>query len=137
MLDEDEYSRWMKTSIKTLESAKGDINRGDYNWACFKAHQAAEFAVKALLYGLGLSAYGHSVSGLLMKMPNELEVQKVLQEAKTLDKYYIPTRYPNAWSEGAPEDYYTRGDGEKAIDYAEKIINWVEGSWKLLKKEES
>jgi HEPN domain-containing protein len=47
-----------------------------------------------------------------MKMPNDLEIQKVLQEAKTLDKYYIPTRYPNAWSEGAPEDYYTREDGE-------------------------
>jgi len=135
MFDEEEYCRWMKASIRTLESAKGDLNRGDYNWACFKAHQAAEFAVKALLHGLGLSAYGHSVSGLLMKMPNDLEAEKVLQEAKTLDKYYIPTRYPNAWVEGAPEDYYTREDGEKAVDYAEKVINWVEDSWRLLKKE--
>jgi len=38
---------------------------GDHNWACFKAHQAAGFAVKGLLYGAGRPARGRSVSKLL------------------------------------------------------------------------
>ena len=37
MLDEAEYTRWINSSRKTLNSALGDLERGDYNWACFKA----------------------------------------------------------------------------------------------------
>lgn len=136
MLDEAEYARWIKSSGGTLSSARADLKRGDYNWTCFKAQQAAEFAVKALLHGLGLPAYGHSVSGLLTKLPKDLRTQEgIIQEAKTLDKYYVPTRYPIAWAEGTPEDYYTKQDADKAIKCAEAVISWVEASWKSLKRE--
>lgn len=134
MLDEAEYTRWINSSRRTLNSAMGDLSRGDYNWACFKAQQAAELAIKALLHGLGLPAYGHSLSRLLTGIPKSLEVKEgIVQAAKTLDKYYVPTRYPNAWVEGTPEDYYTGRDAEDAIKYAETIINWVESSWRLLR----
>ncbi|MEM3109533.1 MAG: HEPN domain-containing protein [Candidatus Bathyarchaeia archaeon] len=132
MLDDEEYHRWMRSSRMTLESARGDLERGDYNWACFKAHQAAEFAVKALLHGLGLPAHGHGVSKLLMELPEGLEAHGMLREAKALDKYYVPTRYPDAWAEGTPEDYYTGEDAEEAVGYAKKIIDKVEHSWRSL-----
>lgn len=135
MLDEDEYRRWMRSSTGTLNSARGDLERREYNWTCFKAQQSAEFAVKALLHGLGLPAYGHSVSGLLKRLPKELGSQRINQDAKTLDKYYVPTRYPNAWVEGSPEDYYTEEDAEGAVQCAERIVNWVEASWRSLKEE--
>jgi len=135
MLDEEEYHRWMKSSRGALNSARGDLERCEFNWACFKAQQSAEFAVKALLHGLGLPAYGHSVSGLLGRGPRDLEIQRIIQEAKTLDKYYVPTRHPNAWVEGVPEDYYTKLDAESAVNCAERIFNWVEASWRSLKRE--
>lgn len=138
MLDEAEYARWNRSSKRTLSSAKGDLERGDYNWTCFKAQQAAEFAIKALLHGLGLPSYGHSVSRLLTEASRGLRTRKeIVQAAKTLDKYYVPTRYPNAWAEGTPEEYYTKEDAEKAVKCAEAIIEWVEASWRLLKGEES
>ena len=138
MLDEAEYARWIRSSKGTLSSAGGDLERGDFNWACFKAQQAAELAAKALLHGLGLPVYGHSVSRLLTDFPPDLRVRgEVVQAAKTLDKYYVPTRYPNVWAEGAPEDYYTREDAEDAIKCAEAIIGWVEASWRSLKGEGS
>ncbi|MEM0488279.1 MAG: HEPN domain-containing protein [Candidatus Bathyarchaeia archaeon] len=135
LLDELEFSRWIGMAKKTLESAKGDLERGDYNWACFKAQQSAEFAVKAILHGLGMEAYGHSISALLLKLPREFNSSSIMQEAKTLDKYYVPTRYPNAWSEGLPTDYYTQQDSLQAIKYAEKIIEWVISTWKSLSEE--
>jgi len=136
MLDEKEFSRWMKSSKRTLDSASRDCSSGDYNWSCFKAHQAAEFAVKALLRGLGLHAYGHSVSGLLLRLKEVLKVDEVvMSDAKALDKLYVPTRYPNAWAEGSPEDYYTASDAQNAMKSAENIIRWVEGSWRSLKRE--
>ena len=122
-------------SRRTLHSAEGDLGRGDYNWACFKAHQAAEYTVKALLHGLGLAPKGHSISLLLDSIPRELNPDEILDPAKTLDKYYIPTRYPNAWSEGIPPDYYTLNDSKQAVSYASKIIDWVGEKWKSLRKE--
>jgi len=137
MLDEKEYVRWMNSSKKTLSSALADAERGDFNWACFKCQQAAEFAVKSLLRGLGLPSYGHSISRLLRVVEENLGVveDEIIEAAKTLDKYYIPTRYPNAWVEGSPEDYYTKFDAELAIKSARKIIGWVEEKWESLKRE--
>jgi HEPN domain-containing protein len=134
LLDEDEFKRWFNTALGTVRSAEGDLERGDYNWACFKAHQSAEFAVKGLLRGLGLSAYGRSVSALVAAAPSELKAPNLLQKAKTLDKYYVPTRYPNAWAEGSPADYYTSEDASQAIEYAKSIIGWVEEVWRSLKQ---
>lgn len=134
MLDEEEYRRWMRASEGALRSAMGDLEREDHNWACFKAHQSAEFAVKALLHGLGLPAHGHSVSGLLGRVPEGLEARLAIEEAKGLDKYYVPTRYPNAWAEGIPEDYYTGGDARGAIELARNIIDRVKASWESLRK---
>jgi len=136
MLDEKEYLRWLSSSRKTLSSALGDADRGDFNWACFKSQQAAEFAIKALLRGLGLPSYGHSISRLFKVVEENLGSTKkeIVEAAKTLDKYYVPTRYPNAWVEGSPEEYYTRRDAESAIRCAEQIIGWVEQRWKSLKR---
>ncbi len=94
VFDESEFSRWFTIDKKTWVSAEGDLERGDFDWTCFKAQQSAEYAAKALLHGLGLEAYGLSVSKLLSKLTKDLDYSKIIQEAKTLDKYYVPTRYP-------------------------------------------
>ena len=137
MLDETEYLRWISMARATLKSAEGDLERGDYNWACFKAQQSAEFSLKALHHGLGLSGYGHSLSRLLMELRDKgLRFDEVLIErAKALDKLYVPTRYPNAWAEGAPHEYYTRSDAEEAIRAAREIMEWVEEVWRSLSRE--
>ncbi|MGB9740256.1 MAG: HEPN domain-containing protein [Candidatus Bathyarchaeia archaeon] len=51
-----------------------------------------------------------------------------------MDKFYVPTRYPNAWVEGTPEDFFTRVDAEEAARHAEHIISWVEEKWRSLKR---
>ena len=122
---------------KTLESARGDLERGDYNWACFKAQQSAEFSLKALHHGLGLLGHGYSLSRLLRELRDKgLESgEELIEHAKALDKLYVPTRYPNAWAEGSPHEYYTRSDAEEAIRAAEEVLRWVEGVWRSLRKE--
>jgi len=139
MLDESEYLRWLETAKSFLRSAYGDLEREDYNWACFKAQQSSEMAVKALLHGIGSPAYGHSITKLLTAVRSEgVEVpENIIEYTKTLDKYYIPTRHPNAWSEGVPHEYYTRLDASNAIKYAEEVILWIEKVWKHLREEKS
>ena len=119
--EEEEYIRWVEMARRTLRSAERDLLGGDYNWACFKAHQAAEYVVKGVLHGLGMDAHGHSISALLAKLPREFSVMDIMDGAKLLDKYYIPTRYPNAWSERSPGRLlYLRGS-RAGVDASQKV----------------
>ncbi|BCU69953.1 HEPN domain-containing protein [Stygiolobus caldivivus] len=133
MLDTGEFDRWFKSGKLTLESARHDLGGGFYNWACFKAQQSAELAVKAYFYGIGQPKTGHTVSYLLslLNVPQDL-----VDKAKYLDKLYIPTRYPDAWQSETPQYYYTKGEAEEAIKYAEEIINYIEGLWRTLLQRE-
>lgn len=137
MLDREEFERWFRTAMRNLESARGDMERSDHNWACFKSHQAAELALKALLHGLGLPTYGHSVVKMLKNLADKgLNASEELWNfARELDKYYIPTRYPNAWVEGSPFEYYTVEDANKAINASKHILKWVEDAWRSLEEE--
>jgi len=100
MLDAAEYSRWIESARRTLKSARGDLERGDFNWACFKAHQTAEKALKALLWGVGAPAQGYSLSKLLDKVVEALAIEPprdVYEACIRLDKFYAATRCLNAW----------------------------------------
>jgi HEPN domain-containing protein len=128
LFDEEEFSRWMGQAEHTLTSAQRDAAEGDYSWACFKAQQAAEYAAKALLRGLGLPAFGHSVLGLVGEMEKqELPIaEEVRQCARTLDRHYIPPRYPNAYPAGSPFEFYDRGTAEEAIACAQAVLKAVQ-----------
>lgn len=134
-LDEGEYRRWMLSARRTLESARRDLEVGDFNWACFKAHQAAEKALKALFWGVGSPTIGHSLVILVQRLAEVgFTVEERIRElAARLSKFYTPTRYPDVWEEGIPEDYYTRSEAEEAISQAGEVINWVESKWRSLK----
>lgn len=129
-LDEDEFNRWQAHARSTMRSAYIDKSSGFYNWACFKAQQSAEYSAKAFLRGIGFDSFGHSVSMLLKKGGFSEDSIKL---AKKIDKYYIPTRYTDAWSEGLPEDYYTIEEAEDALECSEKVISEVDDKWKSLK----
>lgn len=117
---------WLRQALKDLEHARRSLEAGDYEWACFAAHQAAEKGVKALYQALGIEVWGHSVSRMLSNLPESLRPGgDLIDKAKELDRHYIPTRYPNFHSEGAPMDYYTRSDAEKAIMHASEVIEYV------------
>ncbi|MEM2203834.1 MAG: HEPN domain-containing protein [Sulfolobales archaeon] len=137
MLDESEFARWVKSALRTLESARVDHAHGFYSWACFKSHQAAKKALKALLWGLGSPRIGHSLPALLSELGSLLgELPGDIREyCIRLNKYYIPTRYPDVWSEGIPEDQYSEKESLEAIAMAEEILKWVEKTWRLLRKE--
>ena len=96
-----------------------------YEWSCFAAQQAAEKALKAVYQKLGVEAWGHTLTALVDKMPDSVEPPEELMEAaKTLDKHYIPTRYPNGFDSGAPADFYTRKEAQDAIAKATQIVEF-------------
>lgn len=98
-----------------------------FEWACFAAQQSAEKAVKALHERLGREAWGHSVTELLEALGDSLVVEgSLLDCARALDKLYVPSRYPNGLPAGAPVDFFTRAEAERAIEQAELIVAFCE-----------
>ena len=120
------YQDWIDQARHTIHSAKNDQNCGDTDWACFKAQQGAEFVLKALLHGLGLPAFGHSITQLITDVHDSVPSLNFDKScAIYLDKLYIPTRYPDAFPAGAPHTFYIADDAKKAIDCAEVILGKV------------
>lgn len=116
---------WLRQAERDLEHARHALRDGEYEWACFASQQAAEKAVKALFMKLGADAWGHSVTVLLANLPSEMAIaQELVEKGKELDKHHIPPRYPNSHPQGAPLDYYTKGEAERAIENAGEIIRF-------------
>jgi len=116
---------WFRQARRKLDSARWDIQGEFYEDACFSAQQAAELAVKALLESQGRIELGHSVYQLLQTAGDVSS--EILAAARVLDRYYIPTRYPNGFPAGAPMDYYDQPTAEEAIELAETILEFVGG----------
>lgn len=116
---------WLEQAKSDLKHAKNSLQMGDYAWACFAAQQSAEKAVKALFMKHNSIAWGHSVSELLENLPKPLQSNtELIEKAKKLDKYYIPTRYPNAHPSGPAYKFYTKEEAEEAIKICEEVINF-------------
>lgn len=122
------FKDWFDQGKKDIEHAEKSVDMGDFDWACFAAQQGAEKVVKALHMKLGTIAWGHSVFELLDGIPEELKPQESLIEiAKFLDKFYIPTRYPNAHPSGPSYKFYTSKEAKEAIKSAKEILKYCEG----------
>jgi HEPN domain-containing protein len=116
---------WFRPAEADLRHAYHARDAGDFEWAAFACHQAAEKAIKAVFQKLNLDAWGHALSMLLESLLAGARPEASLVDAaKELDKHYVPTRYPNGFERGAPVDFYTRGEAERAIHHAEAIVDF-------------
>lgn len=115
---------WLKQAERDLELAHKAAQGNHHEWACFAAQQAAEKAVKALHLHFGQEAWGHSVARLLLELPQEVP-SLLVEKAKVLDGFYIPTRYPDAYPEGAPWEHYGSLQSQEALTYAGEILELV------------
>ena len=123
-----EEQRWLRQAEKDLESAQDSSKAGHYEWACFQSQQAAEKALKAFLYSKGLRAVlTHSIRELVLDCSKyESDFRDFLSQAKVLDTYYIPTRYPNGLvGNEIPAQYYSEEDASQCINYAGLMLKTV------------
>ncbi len=122
------YQDWLRQAERDLEHAHHAMQSGDFEWACFAAQQSAEKAVKAIFLRTNRATWGHSVGALLQQLPQPWQADESLVNAgKELDKHYIPPRYPNSYPEGAPYEYYTRIEAERAIAHSSDILAFCKG----------
>jgi len=119
---------WWRQAQHDLEAARQNARLRIFDWACFMAQQAAEKALKALVQHAGGDAWGHSVREIADLLPEGIATPQEVREAlPLLDRYYIPTRYPNAIASGTPAETYGAKDAETALGLCETVFRFVEG----------
>jgi HEPN domain-containing protein len=123
-----ESDRWFRQAERDIAAAAASGEAGAYDWACFQAQQAAEKAVKAVLFGRGYrKILTHSVYELVLEAaPHCSPLKSFTREAKDLDSVYITARYPNGISGSLiPADYYTKEDADTCLNSAGSILGAV------------
>lgn len=120
-----EAKRWWLTAKEDLEAAKSLHETDKFSHACFLSQQSAEKSMKALWFAMDGDPWGHSIQKLVMQFPQQNKLQNLpnwLAHAAYLDKFYIPTRYPNGLPDLTPSQVYNASDSQQAIEKAEFFL---------------
>jgi HEPN domain-containing protein len=125
-----EAIRWLTTADDDIDSAVILKNNGKFAHSCFHAQQAGEKALKAVWYFADADPWGHSTKKLIedlnfvdLKLYQKLE--SYIKMAMVLDRFYIPTRYPNGLPDITPDEAFSDEDADTCITYSKKIIDEV------------
>jgi HEPN domain-containing protein len=118
--------RWLQTAEEDLRAAEALYAAKFYAQACFYAQQSAEKAVKSLWYALDTLPWGHSIQQLVTEFPFSEQLPNIeawIDKGALLDKFYIPTRYPNGLPDLTPGEVYRRQDAERGLAATRWLIS--------------
>ena len=117
--------RWLAQAEHNLGVARLLFGEGLWSEVCFKAEQAAQTALKAFLYSTGRRAvYVHAVQELASQCAKEdAGFEQFVAYGRTLDKYYLSTRYPDVLPEPAiPFQSFTEQEASQSLAFATEIV---------------
>jgi len=120
----EEADRWRRQATEDLGAGEKLAALNIHYAACFFAQQAAEKALKALVFESGREPdRSHSVIALSRSLVAALpEMAADLAPLSFLDQYYIPTRYPDAIPSGIPADAFGSSDSTRAVEAARACL---------------
>ena len=128
-----EAERWLQTAEEDLKAAELLAQAGAYAQACFYTQQSGEKAVKALWYWIDADPWGHSIQKLIVEFPEKASLpnwETWIERGALLDKFYIPTRYPNGLPDLTPGQVYTSDDAQRGLAAARGLVagcrEWME-----------
>ncbi|MBF0314270.1 MAG: HEPN domain-containing protein [Oligoflexia bacterium] len=125
---------WWAQAENDLLWAKDSLSHGHFAQTCFIAQQVAEKALKSLALHQGYEKVkSHAISTITkeLKINGELEIM-----GKKLDLYYISSRSPDAFTEGAPFEFFTEDQAREAISFADKFLEKIRALFKQEKEQE-
>jgi HEPN domain-containing protein len=127
-LSKEEGLRWLEQAEHNLQVANNNLKAGFYSDTCFMSEQTAQVALKAfIIYHGRRYIWEHSIQELVrIASGYDEEFKELVEAGKILDRYYIPTRYPDALASPAiPYKSFIEKDALEAIGIADRIVGMV------------
>jgi HEPN domain-containing protein len=117
---------WLRFAREDLRVAEWAVSDQIYNQACFHAQQCVEKTLKAWLRTQeSLPPKTHQLSTLLSFIPKDV-LADLRTDITLLDRFYIPTRYPDALPGSLPEGMPNAADAKEAVNTARQVLRQVE-----------
>ena len=103
------------------------LRGGPWNLVCFHAQQGAEKALKSFLrFRAGDVPRVHSLAKLIeLCAKHDRTFLRLKTIALSLDRYYIPTRYPEAAPGSLPEGLPNSNDARSAARELQRVLHFV------------
>ena len=120
---ETEARNWFAQAQEEFKDVLELEKRKRFYLALFLYQQATEKALKAFLFFNGEEElFTHSVKDLIDIAVSYDDDFENVKPAKNLDRYYIPTRYPNGLAGNVPAEFF---DSPQESEDAQKLANSV------------
>jgi HEPN domain-containing protein len=117
---------WLDEARAELRAGRDLLAGQHWSWSCFTCQQAAEKALKALCEHFRTPQFGHNLNMLVQAVDTHILVGESMRMAcARLNRYYIPTRYPDAFDRGAPADQFFAADAQQAVADAEEAVRFA------------
>jgi len=118
--------RWIKFAREDLRMAELALTEGIYNQVCFHAQQCVEKLMKGFIVNRGqVHPQTHKLIDLI-SLPDKSPFDDLKKSFRLLDRFYIPTRYPDALPGNLPEGLPNREDAEEALTVAREVFERVD-----------
>ncbi len=123
------FNVWMSQAKHDMEAARGSLEHGAYEWACFQAEQSAEKALKAVIVFHGKAAPKLHKLGVLIGIMKNVDprFRGIHIDIADLQSYTFTARYPFLIPGNfeTPHDYITKEDAQICIQQAQIILNLI------------
>ena len=122
----EETERWLVFAREDLQVAEMTLRAGIANQVCFHSQQCVEKSLKALILKRGKPLpRTHRLVDLIVFL-QEPALSDFTLELQLVDRFYIPTRYPDALPSSLPEGLPNLKDANDALQIAQRILTVVE-----------
>ena len=122
-----EPERWLELADEDIRMAEYALAQGIYRQACFHSQQAVEKALKGFLDArVGNHPRSHSLEEVLLyheSVREELKHRRA--DCRTLDLFYLPTRYADALPGLLPEGASAPQEAESAVRVAKDMVGEI------------
>jgi len=129
-----EAQNWLKQAQAEFQDAVHLQHHGSFYLALFLFQQATEKALKAYLYSKGeRELYTHSVNDLIRIAKTHDNTFSQIEMTRSLDRYYITTRYPNGLAGNTPAEFFDDPvETQKAQELAQKALQFIRNKLKTI-----
>jgi HEPN domain-containing protein len=127
-----ENNNWLEFAYEDLEMAELALDNNIYNQVCFHSQQAVEKSLKGYLKNMGiLPPKTHKLVDIISLIKEDLLDDLKKEQIILLDRFYIPTRYPDALPGTLPDGLPTEKDAKEALNLAKEIVEIINPDYAL------
>ena len=121
----DDAKNWLAFACEDIKMAELALKEKIYNQVCFHSEQCVEKIIKSIILNKGkIYPKSHKLADLLAFLGKSI-LDDLKNDIISLDRFYIPTRYPDALPGILPKGMPTKNDAKESFKTANLVFKKV------------